>query len=138
MNVVNPQIPQMSADSIQRDSETYAIIGAAMTVHNELGCGFLEAVYQAAFAIELTRLNIPFSRETELPIVYRGQQLPVMYRSDFICFEEIIVELKALDNLTGKEEAQVLNYLKATGIKRSILLNFGAKSLQYKRLVREL
>ena len=117
------------------DAETYAIIGAAMEVHRVLGHGFLEAVYQEALAIEFKLRGIPFEREKQLAILYKEQLLGAGYRSDFVCFGKIIVELKALQTLSGSEEAQLLNYLKASGLKRGMLLNFGAVSLQYKRMV---
>ena len=118
------------------DQQTYAIIGAAMAAHRELGQGFLEAVYQVALELEFERQGIPYEREVELIIAYKGQILGVAYRADFICFGGIIVELKALDKLTVREVAQMINYLKATGMQRGLLLNFGAKSLECKRLVR--
>ena len=117
------------------DEQTFAIIGAAMAVHRKLGHGFLVAVYQEAMAIELAHQGIPYAREVELPIQYRGQQLSTGYRVDFLCFEEVIVELKALDRLTTREDAQVINYLKASGKPRGLLLNFGNRSLEQKRLV---
>ncbi len=120
---------------MSRDEQTYAIIGAAMAVHRELGHGFLEAVYQDALAVELSEQDIPFAREVELPVAYRGRILSTAYRADFVCYEEIVVELKALDRLTAREESQLINYLKASGIQRGLLLNFGARSLQYKRMV---
>lgn len=132
---MNPQISQMGADSDARDPETFAIIGAAMQVHRELGHGFLEAVYQDALAREFTRQSIQFEQEKDLPIYYRGERLAVGYRADFICSGQIIVELKALSAISGIEEAQVINYLKASGLSRGLLINFGAPSLQYKRLV---
>ena len=119
----------------KRDPQTYAIIGAAMEVHRELGPGFLEAVYQDALAIEMAARDIPFVREVDVPVRYKNRVLPSCYRADFICFGEVIVELKALDSLAGTHEAQVINYLKATGLTRALLLNFGAKSLECKRLV---
>ena len=119
----------------KRDQQTYAIIGAAMEVHHHLGHGFLEAVYQEALAKEFALRSIPFLREVELPVFYKGELLVCKYRADFICYGEVIVELKTLGVLSGIEEAQVLNYLKATGIQRALLINFGALTLEYKRLV---
>jgi len=119
----------------QRDPQTYAIIGAAMEIHRQLGHGFLEAVYQEAAVVEFTARQIPFEREVNLPVKYKETLLPVHYRADFVCFSEIIVEFKALSNITNNEEAQLPNYLKTTGLKRGLLINFGSSSLQYKRLV---
>jgi len=99
----------------ENDPRTYAIIGAAMEVHKQLGCGFLEPVYQEALTVEFSRQNIPFKREVRLPIHYKGQLLAPIYCADFICFDSVIVELKALAQMSGTEEAQVINYLKATG-----------------------
>ncbi len=113
--------------------ETYAIIGAAMEVHKQLGCGYLEAVYQEAFEIELKLQRINYSREQPLIIEYKGYTLKKQYIPDFICYEKIIIELKALSELNGEHEAQVLNYLKATGYKVGLLINFGETSLKYKR-----
>ena len=118
-----------------RDERTYTIIGAAMEVHKQLGHGFLEAVYQEALAIEMTDRGIPCKREVALPIIYKNQQLNTVYRADFICFDDIVVELKAIKKLSGVEESQILNYLKATGFKTGLLLNFGNTSLEYKRFV---
>jgi GxxExxY protein len=120
----------------EKDPQTYAVIGAAMDVHTQLGCGFLEPVYQEAMEIELAARNIPFRPQVELGILYKGQPLRCKYVPDFICFESVIVELKALGRIGGIEEAQVLNYLKATGFHVGLLLNFGCSSLQYKRFVR--
>lgn len=117
------------------DPQTYAIIGAAMEVHRQLGPGFLEAVYQEALAIEFTLRNIPFIAQVELPVHYKGQRLKCFYKADFICYAAVIVELKALQALTGVDEAQALNYLKATDHERGLLFNFGSPSLQTKRLI---
>jgi GxxExxY protein len=123
---------QMDAD--EKDPRTFAIIGAAMDVHRRLGHGFLEAVYQEAFCIELGARNIPFAREALLRIAYRDAYLSTAYRVDFLCFGIVIVELKALGALSGKDEAQVINYLKASRLAVGLLLNFGASRLEYKRL----
>ena len=99
-------------------------------VHKQLGCGFLEPVYQESLAIEFANRNIPFRREVQLPIHYKGQLLVTGYCADFICFESIVVELKALARMSGTEESQVINYLKATGYEVGLLLNFGSRSLE--------
>jgi GxxExxY protein len=130
---MNPQISQIDADS--RDEQTHAIIGAAMEVHRQLGPGFLEAVYQEALAIEFTARSMLFVREVELPVHYKRQRLTCSYRADFVCYENVLVELKALQAITGVEEAQLLNYLKATRMERGLLLNFGRPSLEFKRFV---
>ncbi len=119
----------------ERDPQTYAIIGVAMEVHTQLGRGFLEGVYQEAMIIELRNAQIPFAREVELPILYKGQRLSTHYRADLICFNDVIVELKAISTLTNADIAQLLNYLKVTGIRRGLVFNFGAPSLQFERKV---
>lgn len=106
-----------------------------MTVHRELGCGFLEAVYQEALEREFQFLNISYAREKELPVLYRGKPLKTFYKADFVCFGSVIVEMKALKRLSGSEESQVINYLKSSGLQKALLLNFGTKSLQHKRMV---
>lgn len=117
------------------DPQTHEIIGAAMEVHRELGHGFLEAVYQAALACEFESRGIEHETERVLRIRYKNDVLAPVYKADFVCFGEIIIELKALGQMGGNEEAQLLNYLKATGFHRGLLLNFGAPSLQMKRMV---
>lgn len=117
------------------DPRTYAIIGAAMEVHRQLGRGFLEAVYQEALAIELSAREIAFVKEASLAIAYKGIRLGCVYRADFVCFDDVVVELKAVRTLGGVEEAQIINYLKASGHQTGLLLNFGASSLEHRRLV---
>ena len=109
-----------------------------MTVHRKLGCGFLEAVYQEALEIEFENQHIPFQREVPLAISYDGKILKKQYVADFTCYDKIIVELKALNSLESGHEAQVLNYLKATGLKLGLLINFGEKTLKYKRIIKEI
>ena len=116
--------------------EVYGIVGAAIDVHRELGPGFLEAVYQEALEIELGLKGIPFEASKHLAIRYKDRLLAKDYIADLVCFEQIIVELKALDRLSGREEAQVLNYLKATGLHVGLPINFGSASrLEWKRYV---
>jgi GxxExxY protein len=120
---------------MEKDPQTYEIIGAAMEVHRELGDGFLEAVYQAALAIEFARRRIPFRAEVELPVEYKGMRLSCGYRADFVCFENVLVEIKAIAGLVPPNQAQLLNQLKATKHRRGILINFGAPSLEYRRML---
>ncbi len=133
MHTNNPQIHTNKEFPFK--DECYKIIGCCMEVHNELGCGFLEAVYQEALAIVLSEKKIPFVKEKVLDIEFRGKILDKKYIADFICFNEIIVELKATDGLANHDIAQVLNYLKATGKKLGLLINFGITKLQYRRVI---
>jgi GxxExxY protein len=116
-----------------RDVQTFAIIGAAIEVHHVLGRGFLEAVYQDALEAEFISKGIQYERERKLPVVYKGQILASSYRVDFLCYANVPVELKALARLSGVEESQLINYLKASGMRRGLLLNFGAASLECRR-----
>jgi GxxExxY protein len=125
----------LAMPSTTRDPETYAIIGAAMRVHGELGCGFLEAVYHVALRLALEADRVPCRSEVPFRIQFSGQPLRTLYRADLICFDGVLVELKALRASSGLETAQVLNYLKASGLNRALLLNFGAPRLEYRRLV---
>ena len=117
------------------DQRTYKIIGAALEVHKELGCGFLEAVYQEALGNEFAYQALPFKPQPIIQIAYKGKPLDKTYQPDFICYGEIILEIKAISSLSGIEEAQLINYLKATGLKVGLLINFSSKSLEYKRFV---
>ena len=154
---INPQISQISTDEkidtfidsktseeflnpvekkkADKDERTYRIIGAAMEVHKEMGSGFLEAVYQEALDMEFRSQGMPYKSQPIIDIFYKEKLLEKKYQPDFICFDEIIVEIKALRQLSGTEESQIINYLKATGFKVGLLINFGAKSLEYKRFV---
>ncbi|MBP6311494.1 MAG: GxxExxY protein [Flavobacteriales bacterium] len=118
-----------------RDPQTHAIIGAAMTVHSELGRGFLESVYQEALALEMDELDIPYEREVIIPVFYKGHKLNSFFRADFICFGEVVLELKAISTTTKADEAQIINSIKATQLQRGLLTNFGSTRLQYFRRV---
>ena len=113
--------------------EVYLIVGAAMEVSKELGCGFLEAVYQEALEIELVERQIPYLSQTRIAIAYKGQTLHKEYIADFLCYDRIIVEIKAVKAITGVEESQLLNYLKATNLSVGVIINFGAQQLEWKR-----
>ena len=104
-----------------------------MDVHNELGCGFLEQVYRKPFAIELKKRNVPFVIEKKFPVIYKGEPTGVYYTPDFVCFGEIIVELKAVKSLGPIDEAQTINYCKLSKCRRGVLFNFGAKRLEWQR-----
>ena len=105
--------------------ESYRIMGACFEVYKEKGCGFLEAVYQECLEYELVLQGIPFVPQPELPLLYKGRPLQQRYKPDFICFGSIIIELKAVKALADEHRAQILNYLKATGYRLGILVNFG-------------
>ncbi len=116
--------------------EVYRIMGAAMEVHRVLGPGFAEAVYHEALAMECSWRKIPFVSEQPLKIAYKGITLEKYYIADMVCYDKIIVELKALKELTDKEVGQVLNYLKATGLHIGLLINFGSPGkLEWQRLI---
>ena len=117
------------------DRDTYDIIGAAMAVHTELGCGFLEPVYCDALAIEFGLRGFSFEREAGFPIAYKGRPLPRNYRVDFIC-RGVLVEVKALESIAPVHVAQMINYLKASGRERGLVINFGATRLEYRRQTR--
>ena len=122
-------------DLLYKD-EVYAIIDAAMDVYNDLGPGFLENVYQEAMEIEVEVRKIPYKALQEIHIKYKGRLLKKLYIADLVCYDKIIVEIKAMDKLTMREDGQLLNYLQATGMKVGVLINFGHyPSLEWKRLV---
>ena len=114
------------------DKQLYAIIGAAMEVQNELGMGFLELVYHDALNIELGLRGIPFETEKPIAINYKGKPLERTYKADLVCYDQIVVELKSVEKLKAEHTAQLLNYLKATGMPMGVLINFGEKPLRYK------
>ncbi len=114
--------------------ESYKIIGAAMEVHRLLGCGFVEPVYQEALEKEFTLRGIPFEREKELNINYKGSALLKTFRVDFICFDKIILELKAVKEFTDEHYAQIYNYLRASRMDLGILINFGLSSIEFQRV----
>ena len=116
--------------------ESYAIMGACFNVYNEKGCGFLEPVYQECMEIELEFQKIPFVSEKSLKLSYRGKELKQTYEPDFVCYDKIILELKAVKQLANEHRAQVLNYLRATGMQLGLLVNFGSyPKLEYERIV---
>jgi len=116
------------------EKETAEILNACMAVHNELGNGFLEAVYQEALAIEFDERGLPYKREVKIPIFYKGRKLDKEYFADFICFDNIIVELKCLSRIVSANKAQVINYLHGTKLEVGLLVNFGEPSLKWERV----
>ena len=116
------------------DPQTYAVIGAAMEVHSDLGPGFMETAYQRALAIELGARGIPFALEVPLPVRYKGIDLGVPFRVDVLCYGTVLVELKARPMVGAAERAQVRHYLKAAGLQRGLLLNFGLPALSVERI----
>ena len=115
--------------------ETYRIVGSALTVSNTLGCGFLEAVYQEAMEIELKESRVPFEAQKRIQIHYKDRILQKEYAADFLCYECIIVEIKAIKKITEIDEAQLLNYLNATKLPLGLIVNFGGPKLEWKRYV---
>ena len=115
---------------------TDRILKAAYTVHSELGCGFLEKVYQEALAIQMTEMNIPFEREKHLNVFYHGKCLQCDYIADFVVDDKVILELKAVTEMDNVFKAQTINYLKITGYKVGFLMNFGQEEFQFKRFAR--
>ena len=114
--------------------ETEKILKACINVHNELGNCFLEPVYQESLAIEFDLLGIPYEKEVKLEISYKGHKLDKIYYADFVCFESIIVELKAVSKLINAHKAQLINYLNAINKEVGLLINFGEASLKWQRI----
>ncbi|NJY64056.1 GxxExxY protein [Salinimicrobium sp. CDJ15-81-2] len=117
------------------EEETYKIIGACMNVHKNLGSGFLESVYQEVLTKEFVKEEIPFEKEKKLNLFYEGEKLDKFFKADFLCYGKIIVEIKSVSFLNKNLEAQVINYLKATNKEVGLLINFGEKSLKWKRFI---
>ena len=113
--------------------ESYEIVGACMEVHNQLGPGFLESVYQEALSREFVERNITFLQQWGIDVYYKGEKLEKKFFADFICYGEIIIEIKAMEGFVPEHEAQLINYLKATQKPLGLLVNFGAEKLQYRR-----
>ena len=124
--------PQYEEGLLFKD-EVYQIVGAAMEVSNHLGAGFLEAVYQEALEIEFTERRIPYEPQKRIRISYKNRILNKEYAADFLCYDCIIIEIKAIRNITEIEEAQLLNYLKATHLPLGLIINFGSRKLEWKR-----
>ena len=120
-----------------RDEQTFAVIGAAMAVHRELGPGFLESAYGDALEMEFMERNIPFEREKLIHIYYKGKPIKTYYQADFVCFGNLVLELKTVDAIADIYKAQLIHYLKATKTNKGLLINFKSKSLQYERFVNE-
>ena len=129
--------PHEKHEQVLYAEEVFRIQGAIFEVNREMGAGFLEAVYQECLALEFAERNIPFTSSQSLPLAYKGQPLRQTYIPDFICFDRIIVELKAVREIAPEHRAQVLNYLKATGLRLGLLANFGgAAKARIERLIR--
>lgn len=136
LNVKNKEVKNVFMTNILYKEEAYNIVGACFEVYNELGCGFLEPVYQESLEYELTDRNIAFISQNELNITFKKRTLKQKYIPDFICYDKIIVEIKAVKELNDIHRAQVFNYLKATGMKLGLLINFGNyPNLEHERIV---
>ena len=127
----------MVAEIVFRE-ESYRIIGACFEVYKEKSNGFLEAVYQECLTIEFTEQGIPFAEKPRLGLDYKGRALRQSYEPDFVCFEQIIVEIKAVKQLADEHRAQIINYLKATGKQLGLLVNFGHyPGIEHERFVNQ-
>ena len=128
--------PRLEKGQVLFPDESYAMLGACFAVYRDKGCGFLEPVYHDCLVIEFAHLRIPFQHEPSFELTYRGHVLNHTYEPDFVCFDKIVVEVKAVNELLGEHRAQLLNYLKATGYRVGYLVNFGHyPKLEYERLV---
>lgn len=125
----------MESQEIYRKEESYKIIGACMKVHSTMGAGFLEAVYQEALETEFELQKIPFTSQAKLNVYYGDKKLKKFYIADFVCYNDIVIEIKSVSNLPKAHYSQLLNYLKATNSRLGILVNFGESSLIYKRIL---
>ena len=124
-----------SSNTLLHEKETYKIIGSAQEVHRELGSGFLEMVYHDALEIEFNKMRIPFKREFPIPVYYKNEKMNRNYSVDFYCYDRIIIEIKAVKTITEIHHSQVFHYLKATGKRLGLLINFGEPSLKVKRII---
>jgi GxxExxY protein len=115
--------------------ETYLIVGACLKVHSTLGPGFLESVYQEALEIEFSKQKIEFNRQKKLPVYFNNQKLKKYFVADFVCYNQIIVEIKVIPFISKQAEFQLINYLKATNFELGLLVNFGTSSLTWKRFI---
>ena len=122
-------------DKLLFEKETYKIIGCCMSVHKELGAGFLESIYHEALEKEFKEHKIPFKSKEKLQVYYKNQPMNKFFVADLICYDKIIVELKAATFLHKTMEAQTINYIKSTNFKIGLLINFGEKSLKWKRFI---
>jgi GxxExxY protein len=122
-------------DDLIYRNESYLIVGCCMEVHKRLGCGFKEAVYQEALEREFVDNELEYEREKRLKILYKGIFLKKEYTPDFVCFDKIVLELKAVSELTDIHQAQLFNYLKASKLRLGLLINFGTTTLQFKRFI---
>ena len=134
MNTIDTNEKRIITNIVFKE-ESYKIIGACFNVHKNLGKGFLESVYSEALAIEFDKEKIPFTKEKKLTVFYDGKPLKKYFKADFLCYDSIIIELKAINYLSKLDFQQAINYLKATNFKLALLVNFGSSSLSYKRII---
>jgi GxxExxY protein len=136
---MNCETNQHRINELIYQEETFAIRGAVFEVYREMGSGFLEAVYQECLEKEFRRQNIPFTAHKELRLVYKGEILQQTYKPDFICYDKIVIELKAVKEISPEHKAQLLNYLRATDLKLGLLINFGSyPKVQIERMISQM